>query len=168
MFARNIWSLKAVNWWGGWTDGERTGTIMRYLLVEYAQYEAGYSNMLSPERYDSRHAAFKGEAAIDATEPVTQRSMNTEPRSMEASIKLVVNKELAAHRHKPREDMNEMAAMIIEQVGLTVSNLFASRPTPGLPVVPNVSTNPTANTSTNPNYHSRRQTFGETWTYASP
>jgi hypothetical protein len=56
MFAKEKWSLKAMKWWGGWTEGEGTGTIMRYLLDEYNRYELGFSDMLSPVRQDSRHA----------------------------------------------------------------------------------------------------------------
>ncbi|KAF9560859.1 hypothetical protein EC968_005976 [Mortierella alpina] len=32
MFAKERWSLEAVKWWGGWSDSEGTGSIMRYLL----------------------------------------------------------------------------------------------------------------------------------------
>ncbi|KAF9971837.1 hypothetical protein BGZ75_001744, partial [Mortierella antarctica] len=61
MFAKEKWSLKALKWWGGWSEGERVGTIMRYLLDEFNRYETGFSDMLSPLRQDSRHAVFMGD-----------------------------------------------------------------------------------------------------------
>ncbi|KAF9121540.1 hypothetical protein BG015_005793, partial [Linnemannia schmuckeri] len=38
MFAKEKWSLKAVKWWGGWSEGEGTGTIMWYLLEEFTRH----------------------------------------------------------------------------------------------------------------------------------
>ncbi|KAK3827176.1 MAG: hypothetical protein JOS17DRAFT_791951 [Linnemannia elongata] len=67
MFAKEKWSLKAVKWWSGWSEGEGTGTIMRYLLDEYSRYEVGFSDMLAPSRQDSRHAVFMGETDTPGT-----------------------------------------------------------------------------------------------------
>ncbi|KAG9319517.1 hypothetical protein KVV02_003247 [Mortierella alpina] len=39
MFAKEKWSLKALKRWGGWTEGEQVGKIMRYLLDEFVRYE---------------------------------------------------------------------------------------------------------------------------------
>ena len=78
MFAKEKWSLKAVKWWGGWSEGERTGTIMRYLLDEFARYESGFSDMLSPDRDDTRHTTFMGEGGSSGE--VTTRSLNIELR----------------------------------------------------------------------------------------
>ncbi|KAF9112757.1 hypothetical protein BGX27_002843 [Mortierella sp. AM989] len=72
MFAKEKWSLKAVKWWGGWSEGEAVGTIMRYLLDEFVRYEQGYGDMLSPSRVDSRHSVFMGEAL--SMEPVTKQA----------------------------------------------------------------------------------------------
>ncbi|KAK3824517.1 MAG: hypothetical protein J3R72DRAFT_501221 [Linnemannia gamsii] len=76
MFAKEKWSLKAVKWWGGWTEGEGTGTIMRYLLEECTRYEYGFSDMMSPTRQDSRHAVFMGETDTPGTAPLTQYSLD--------------------------------------------------------------------------------------------
>ncbi|KAF9993511.1 hypothetical protein BGZ79_001792 [Entomortierella chlamydospora] len=88
MFAEEKWSLKAVKWWGGWPEGERTGTIMRYLLDEFVRYESGFGDMLSPVRNDSKHSLFMGGAGI--TEPVTQLSLGIalegQRREIDASI----------------------------------------------------------------------------------
>lgn len=73
MFAEEKWSLKAVKWWGGWSEGEKTGTIMRYLLDEFMRYETGFGDMLSPVRKDSKHTLFMG--GSNATEPVTQQTL---------------------------------------------------------------------------------------------
>ncbi|KAF9940242.1 hypothetical protein BGZ65_007656 [Modicella reniformis] len=58
MVASEKWSLKAVKWWGGWSEGEGSGTIMRYLLDDITRYESGFGDMLSPERSDHRHSVF--------------------------------------------------------------------------------------------------------------
>ncbi|KAF9174742.1 hypothetical protein BGX20_009991 [Mortierella sp. AD010] len=88
MFAEEKWSLKAVKWWGGWSEGERTGTIMRYLLDELVRYESGFGDMLSPVRNDSRHSLFMGGAS--ATEPITQLplgiALEGQRRETDASI----------------------------------------------------------------------------------
>ena len=87
MFASEKWSLKAVKWWGGWSEGEGTGTIMRYLLDEYIRYESGFGDMFNPERSDSRHSVFMGEAD---SKPVTQRAVN--------NLQLAVQKEIGEVR----------------------------------------------------------------------
>jgi hypothetical protein len=86
MFAKEKWSLKAVKWWGGWSEGEGTGTIMRYLLDEYNRYELGFSDMLSPVRQDSRHAVFMGETDTPGMAPVTQQDLATSLETLRATV----------------------------------------------------------------------------------
>ena len=86
MFAKEKWSLKAVKWWGGWTEGEGTGTIMRYLLEEFTHYEYGFSDMMSPSRQDSRHAVFMGETDTPGTAPLTQYSLDVSLQSLKEAI----------------------------------------------------------------------------------
>jgi hypothetical protein len=87
MFADEKWSLKAVKWWGGWSEGEGTGTIVRYLLDEYIQYESGFGDMLSPDRSDHRHHVFMGSSG---DLPVTQRTIE----DLRCSIQNEVRKEI--------------------------------------------------------------------------
>ncbi|KIO32588.1 hypothetical protein M407DRAFT_43176, partial [Tulasnella calospora MUT 4182] len=42
------WSLELIRWWGGWTDGERIDTLIRYLLDDLSTSENDYSDALSP------------------------------------------------------------------------------------------------------------------------
>ncbi|KAF9416291.1 hypothetical protein BGZ94_010256 [Podila epigama] len=77
MYAQEKWPLKAIKWWGGWSEGEKPSTIIRYLLDEFAHYETGYSDMLSPDRDDSRHSLFMNQGS--ATDPVvTSKNFTTE------------------------------------------------------------------------------------------
>ncbi|KAF9120917.1 hypothetical protein BGW39_010989 [Mortierella sp. 14UC] len=86
MFAKEKWSLKAVKWWGGWSEGEGTGTIMRYLLEEFTRYEYGFSDMMSPSRQDSRHAVFMGETDTPGTAPLTQHSLDVSLQTLKEAI----------------------------------------------------------------------------------
>lgn len=91
MFAKEKWSLKAVKWWGGWSEGEGTGTIMRYLLEEFTRYEYGFSDMLSPSRQDSRHAVFMGETDTPGATPITQYSLDVSLQSLKEAINVEMN-----------------------------------------------------------------------------
>ncbi|KAF9114992.1 hypothetical protein BGX30_006422, partial [Mortierella sp. GBA39] len=86
MFAKEKWSRKAVKWRGGWSEGEWTGTIMRYLLDEYNRYELSFSDMLSPTRQDSRHAVFMGETDTPGMAPVTQQGLATPLEVLRATV----------------------------------------------------------------------------------
>ncbi|KAF9949365.1 hypothetical protein BGZ72_008847 [Mortierella alpina] len=86
MFAKEKWSLKAVKWWGGWSEGEKMGTIMRYLLDEFSRYETGFSDMLSPLRQDSRHAVFMGDTDTPGTNAVTQQALAIALEAHKATI----------------------------------------------------------------------------------
>ncbi|KAG9060719.1 hypothetical protein KI688_009789 [Linnemannia hyalina] len=91
MFAKEKWSLKAVKWWGGWSEGEGTGTIMRYLLEEFTCYEYGFSDMLSPSRQNSRHAVFMGETDTPGAAPITQYSLDVSLQSLKEAISVEMN-----------------------------------------------------------------------------
>lgn len=109
MFAKEKWSLKAVKWWGGWSEGEGTGTIMRYLLDEYNRYELGFSDMLSPIRQDSRHAVFMGETDTPGMTPVTQQGLVTSLETLRATVdketthQFSILKQEIQHRHDMME-----------------------------------------------------------------
>ncbi|KAF9909824.1 hypothetical protein EC991_007995 [Linnemannia zychae] len=91
MFAKEKWSLKAVKWWGGWSEGEGTGAIMRYLMEEVAHYEDGFSDMLSPSRQDSRHAVFMGDTGTFNAAPITQYSLDVSLQSLKEAISVEMN-----------------------------------------------------------------------------
>ena len=76
MFTKEKWSLKAVKWWGEWSEGEGTGTIMRYLLDDCMRHETSFRDMLYPRRNDGRHTVFMGESELDEGE-LTTKSMMT-------------------------------------------------------------------------------------------
>jgi hypothetical protein len=46
------WSLGAIKWWGGWAKGEDPGTLMKYLVDEYACLENSFSDMMAPRPSD--------------------------------------------------------------------------------------------------------------------
>ncbi|KAF9203533.1 hypothetical protein BGZ49_006312 [Haplosporangium sp. Z 27] len=86
MFADEKWSLKAVKWWGGWSEGEGHNTIMTYLLDDFTRYENGYRDMLCPHRNDSRHTQFMGGEA-EETDVVTQKTLQNSLGTLRASFK---------------------------------------------------------------------------------
>ncbi|KAF9434139.1 hypothetical protein BGZ76_008512, partial [Entomortierella beljakovae] len=75
MFAGEKWSLEVVKWWGRWSEHERNGTIIRYLLDEFTNYEPGYSDMLSPTRSNERHVSFMDESLSSDPEVVMRSSL---------------------------------------------------------------------------------------------
>ncbi|KAG9061244.1 hypothetical protein KI688_007582 [Linnemannia hyalina] len=109
MFAKEKWSLKAVKWWGGWSEGEGMGTIMRYLLDECNRYELGFSDMLSPVRQDSRHAVFMGETDTPGMAPATQQGLATSLETLRATVdketarQFSILKQEMQHRHETME-----------------------------------------------------------------
>ncbi|KAF9960865.1 hypothetical protein BGZ65_011609 [Modicella reniformis] len=108
MFATEKWSLKAVKWWGGWSEDEGAGTIMRYLLDEFVRYESGFGDVLNPERSDSQHSVFMGNAD---TEPVTQRTIN----NLQISLQ---NKARELHQETRRDltDLGSTVSRIVEML----------------------------------------------------
>ncbi|KAF9111792.1 hypothetical protein BGX27_004420 [Mortierella sp. AM989] len=79
MFAEEKWSLKAVKWWGGWSEHEGRNAIITYLLDEFSTYESGFGDMLSPNRNDWRHTMFMGET--EDSEMVTQKTQVASTRT---------------------------------------------------------------------------------------
>jgi hypothetical protein len=119
MFARHKWSLKAIKWWGGWSDGERTGTIMRYLLDEFVRYESGYSDMLSPDRDDSRHALFMGEGG--STElAVTPKSLEVELNSIKSVLMDALDHKFALMKlemtHQGQQIVNRISTILAKKI----------------------------------------------------
>ncbi|KAK4690527.1 hypothetical protein P7C70_g9557, partial [Phenoliferia sp. Uapishka_3] len=53
-FATEKWSINVCQWWGGWAKGEKTGTLMRYLLDDHSRMASEFGDMLNPERNDRR------------------------------------------------------------------------------------------------------------------
>ncbi|EPQ55141.1 hypothetical protein GLOTRDRAFT_27428, partial [Gloeophyllum trabeum ATCC 11539] len=62
------WSLARVRWWGGWSEGERTDTLIRYLLDEITALENEHGDALAPVQ-TRRDLTFNGEDSLAA--PVT-------------------------------------------------------------------------------------------------
>ncbi|KAL0564527.1 hypothetical protein V5O48_017518 [Marasmius crinis-equi] len=54
------WSLARVRWWGGWAEGEKVDTLIRYLLDELQRYELAHNDALCPVPSD-RHSLFLGQ-----------------------------------------------------------------------------------------------------------
>ncbi|KAF9157949.1 hypothetical protein DFQ26_008156 [Actinomortierella ambigua] len=80
MFTKEKWSLKAVRWWGGWSEKEDVGVITRYLLDEMHHYESGYSDIMSPDRRAHRQTLFMG--AEDADKPPTVAHIHEQNKSI--------------------------------------------------------------------------------------
>ncbi|KAG0051948.1 hypothetical protein BGZ83_003167 [Gryganskiella cystojenkinii] len=121
MFAREKWSLKAIKWWGGWSADERTGTIMRYLLDESVRYVTGYSDMLAPDRDDSRHALFMGERESSG-------QVDT-PRSLEAELTSIKNAIMDALDHKLallKLELTHQGQQIVSRVGTVITKQFTA------------------------------------------
>ncbi|KFH72835.1 hypothetical protein MVEG_00060 [Podila verticillata NRRL 6337] len=126
MFAKEKWSLKAVKWWGGWSEGEGTGTIMRYLLDEFNRYEMGFSDMLSPTRQDSRHAVFMGETDTPGMSTVNEQVLVKSLEALRATLAkeidhrfLIQNREFDHHLDKVatslRTAIEGLAAIVVRQ-----------------------------------------------------
>ncbi|KAF9084375.1 hypothetical protein BGX27_003824, partial [Mortierella sp. AM989] len=124
MFAKEKWSLKAIKWWGGWSEGEGVGTIMKYLLDEFVRYESGFGDMLSPARSDSRHSIFMGETTSSSgAEFVTQRSLAVSMETLRASLSNEANevqrrseRSLDQKLSNLREDMSSSIALSNERL----------------------------------------------------
>ncbi|KAF9205538.1 hypothetical protein BGZ59_000407, partial [Podila verticillata] len=56
-YARDKWSLKAVLWWGGWTDEDPAEQIIDYLLG-HPHTEGDFGDMLSPHENRARGLAY--------------------------------------------------------------------------------------------------------------
>ncbi|KAF8950617.1 hypothetical protein BGZ46_004412 [Entomortierella lignicola] len=84
MFSNEKWSLKAVQWWGGWSQREAVDTIMRYLLDGMAQYESSFGDMLSPTRSNNQGSVFKGSSL--RTEPETYQTPSISLGTQQSSI----------------------------------------------------------------------------------
>ncbi|KAF9918210.1 hypothetical protein BX616_009928 [Lobosporangium transversale] len=110
MFAKEKWSLKAVKWWGGWSEGEGVGTVMRYLLDEFVRYETGYGDMLSPVKNTSRHTRFMGESS--PTELVTVQTMDTALDTLRIAIINDVNKT----QQEMKKEVADLGAAITQQI----------------------------------------------------
>jgi hypothetical protein len=51
-YAREKWSLTAVKAWGGWSQKEKTTTLINYILNEYEAKEAYFGDLCSPFKRD--------------------------------------------------------------------------------------------------------------------
>ncbi|KAG9067632.1 hypothetical protein KI688_012417 [Linnemannia hyalina] len=133
MFAKEKWSLKAVKWWGGWSEGEETGTIMRYLLDEYNRYELGFSDMLSPVRQDSRHAVFMGETDTPGMAPATQQGLAASLETLRATVdketahQFSILKQEMQYRHETMERRHQESTKTLLD---TIRRLTVTEPRP--------------------------------------
>ncbi|KAF9915729.1 hypothetical protein FBU30_001763 [Linnemannia zychae] len=86
MFAEDRWSLKAIKWWGGWSEDYQEGTIMRYLLDEI-----GIQNY----RHTSFMGALTGDTPLNLTlfeEKLSQALLECEQRLLSQIPLLIVPK----------------------------------------------------------------------------
>ncbi|KAG8927220.1 hypothetical protein FRC01_007813 [Tulasnella sp. 417] len=68
------WSLDLIKWWGGWTDGERIDTLIRYLLDDLSTYENDYSDALSPRKREPKKSLASEHLAL---QPVSQQDFQS-------------------------------------------------------------------------------------------
>ncbi|KAF7793056.1 hypothetical protein EIP86_004161 [Pleurotus ostreatoroseus] len=54
------WSLSRVRWWGGWTEGEHSDTLVKYLVDVLDRFEHSHENALCPIQTDLERS-FMGE-----------------------------------------------------------------------------------------------------------
>ncbi|GJJ69490.1 hypothetical protein EMPS_01836 [Entomortierella parvispora] len=129
MFAKKKWSLKAVKWWGGWSETEKSGTIIRYLLDEYAAYEESFGDMLSPERDDSRHALFMGGDDESTEEGLDQRALSLQMQSIASSLQALDRKVSFLKQEvedENRRQLRSLGGLIVQELGKTITNLLGS------------------------------------------
>ncbi|KAK5820671.1 hypothetical protein F5H01DRAFT_404160 [Linnemannia elongata] len=116
MFAKEKWSLKAVKWWGGWSEGEGTGTIMRYLLDEYTRYEMGFSDMLAPSRQDSRHAVFMGESNSPGSAPVSVQALSKSLEKLRATLDEEMVHQFSVQKKEMDHQLKQMSKSVTESL----------------------------------------------------
>lgn len=127
MFAKEKWSLKAVKWWGGWSEGEAVGTIMRYLLDEFVRYETGFGDMFSPTRSDSRHSVFMGE--VVSTESVTRQSLAVSQEAPQLPIINEVDQKMSSIQSQLRNEIpfsRQELERKIDSLGSTITQQLQS------------------------------------------
>ncbi|KAG9037930.1 hypothetical protein FS837_001350 [Tulasnella sp. UAMH 9824] len=73
------WSLDVIKWWGGWTDGERIDTLIRYLLDDLSTYENDYSDVLSPRKREPKKSLASEHLAL---QPVSQQDFQSANNQM--------------------------------------------------------------------------------------
>ena len=100
--------MKAVKWWGGWSDGEGSGTIIRYLLDEFSQYETGFSDMLSPIRQDSRHAVFMGETETPGTTPINHQVLTASLETLRATLAKEIDHQFSLQNQETIHQFDEI------------------------------------------------------------
>ncbi|KAG6871385.1 hypothetical protein C0995_005271, partial [Termitomyces sp. Mi166 len=61
------WSLNAVRWWGGWTEGESVNTLSKYLLNCVQTYEKNYSSQLLVDAPHTKAATVEDIRALGYT-----------------------------------------------------------------------------------------------------
>ncbi|CAO3568790.1 unnamed protein product [Mortierella alpina] len=142
MFAKEKWTLKALKWWGGWTESEQVGTIMRYLLDEFVRYENDYGDMLSPCRDDSRHSIFMGSTESD---PVTKQSIVL----LQESLRNEADERNSALRqeitHEISNQISNLGLNLSQQIeGVLHAVASSSRPVPQAPAEASVQADPSS------------------------
>ncbi|KAF9383544.1 hypothetical protein CPB97_006380, partial [Podila verticillata] len=79
--AQDPWPLKAIKWWGGWSETEPAEKILEYLFDD-SQYEAGFGDMMSPCRHGTHGQS--GVAKVPVEMMVTRECFKSTIRSMES------------------------------------------------------------------------------------
>ena len=92
---------------------------MRYLLDEFVRYESGYSDMLAPDRDDSRHALFMGGGGA-ADLVVTPRSLEVELNSIRSTLMDALDHKFALMKleitHQGQQTVNRISTIIAKQI----------------------------------------------------
>ncbi|KAG0048722.1 hypothetical protein BGZ83_006386 [Gryganskiella cystojenkinii] len=95
-----------------------------YILDEFARYESGFSDMLSPDRDDTRYSTFLGGGGSNVQ--VTSRSLNIELRSIEESFIPALDRKFALMRLELSNEGQHM----VNRVGILMAWLVSMAPYP--------------------------------------
>ncbi|KAF9381855.1 hypothetical protein CPC16_009646 [Podila verticillata] len=98
--AQDPWPLKAIKWWGGWSETEPAEKILEYLFDD-SQYEVNFGDMMSPRRRETHRQL--GVAKLPVGIVVTRECFQSTLRSMEsrhATLLTKIEKEVQGLRRQ--------------------------------------------------------------------
>lgn len=101
---------------GGWSEGDGTGTIMRYLFDEYTRYEMSFSDMLAPSRRDSRHTVFMGETDTPGSAPVSLQALSKSLEKLRATLDEEMVHQFSVQKKELDHQLKQMSKSITESL----------------------------------------------------
>ena len=72
---KHPWRLEVIKKWGNWAPGEKIGTLINYILNEYAEIEDDWLEMGNPWRRDRKVSPLRGNGPIETVESILSRNM---------------------------------------------------------------------------------------------